>query len=157
MGLVPAPIAVRPIGIAHGLGQVEPRTPRRQQPWRRAAQHAAPGPHAPGREATAILSTDAASLGERSKGLLMNSVILGEMSAFRHPVRCKENLPWVRSFASVAERVEALPEFRRRYNEQWLIGRPGDRTPARVRADLLVGSRRLEAGFPCRTPSSRCR
>ena len=33
----------------------------------------------------------------------------------------KENLLWVRHFATVAELVEALREFRRRYNEQWLI------------------------------------
>ena len=45
----------------------------------------------------------------------------------------KENLLWVRSFATVAELVEALREFRRRYNEQWLIGRRGYRTPAQVR------------------------
>jgi transposase InsO family protein len=47
----------------------------------------------------------------------------------------KENLLWVRSFATVAELVEALREFRRRYNEQWLIERHGYRTPAQVRRD----------------------
>src|SRR5207248_2627574 len=35
----------------------------------------------------------------------------------------KENLLWVRSFATVAELVEALREFKRQYNEQWLIAR----------------------------------
>ena len=51
----------------------------------------------------------------------------------------KENLLWVRHFATVAELVEALREFRRRYNEQWLIERHGYRTPSQVRRDL-VGS-----------------
>ena len=41
----------------------------------------------------------------------------------------KENLLWVRHFATVAELVEALREFKRRYNEQWLIERHGYRTP----------------------------
>jgi putative transposase len=45
----------------------------------------------------------------------------------------KENLLWIRSFATVAELVAALREFRRRYNEQWLIERHGYRTPAQVR------------------------
>jgi transposase InsO family protein len=47
----------------------------------------------------------------------------------------KENLLWIRPFATVAELVEALREFRRRYNEQWLIERHGFRTPAQARAD----------------------
>jgi putative transposase len=46
----------------------------------------------------------------------------------------KENVLWVRHFATVAELVEALREFRRRYNEQWLIERHGFRTPAQARA-----------------------
>jgi transposase InsO family protein len=33
----------------------------------------------------------------------------------------KENLLWVRNFATVAELVEALREFKRTYNERWLI------------------------------------
>jgi transposase InsO family protein len=47
----------------------------------------------------------------------------------------KENLLWVRPFATVAELIEALREFRRRYNEQWLIERHGYRTPAQFRRD----------------------
>jgi transposase InsO family protein len=47
----------------------------------------------------------------------------------------KENLLWVRHFATVAELVEALREFRRRYNEQWLIERHGFCTPAQARSD----------------------
>jgi hypothetical protein len=41
--------------------------------------------------------------------------------------------PALSSFATVAEPGEALRESRRRYNEQWLIGRHGYRTPAQVR------------------------
>ena len=58
----------------------------------------------------------------------------------------KENLLWVRHFATVAELVEALREFKRRYNEQWLIERHGYRTPSQARADSSAGSRRLDAG-----------
>ena len=49
----------------------------------------------------------------------------------------KENLLWVRNFATVAELVEALREFKRTYNERWLIGRHGHRTPSQVRRDLV--------------------
>src|SRR5262245_19912805 len=50
----------------------------------------------------------------------------------------KENLLWVRHFATVVELIEALREFRRRYNEQWLIERHGHRSPAQVRRDLTA-------------------
>ena len=48
----------------------------------------------------------------------------------------KEQLLWIRTFATVAELVEALREFKRAYNERWLIGRHGHRTPSQVRRDL---------------------
>jgi putative transposase len=51
----------------------------------------------------------------------------------------KEQLLWVRTFATVAELVEALREFRRTYNGRWLIGRHGHRTPSQVRRDLADG------------------
>jgi putative transposase len=51
----------------------------------------------------------------------------------------KEQLLWIRAFATVAELVEALREFKREYNERWLIGRHGHRTPGQVRRDLLDG------------------
>lgn len=51
----------------------------------------------------------------------------------------KENLLWVWSFATVAELVEALREFKRTYNERWLIGRHGHRPPSQVRRDLRSG------------------
>ena len=40
---------------------------------------------------------------------------------------------WVRHFATVAELIDALRQFKQRYNEQWLIERQGSRTPAQVR------------------------
>ena len=49
----------------------------------------------------------------------------------------KENLLWVKTFATVTELSEALREFKRTYNERWLIGRHGHRTPAQVRRDLI--------------------
>lgn len=51
----------------------------------------------------------------------------------------KENLLWVRTFATVAELAEALSEFKRTYNERWLIRRHGHRPPGQVRRDLLAG------------------
>jgi putative transposase len=51
----------------------------------------------------------------------------------------KEQLLWIRAFATVAELVEALGEFKRTYNERWLIRRHGHRTPSEVRRDLTDG------------------
>ena len=62
----------------------------------------------------------------------------------------KENLLWVRTFTTLAELVEALQEFRRRYNEQWLIGRHGYRTPSQARSDAGRGIRTLEPEAKCR-------
>jgi putative transposase len=45
----------------------------------------------------------------------------------------------VRTFATVAELAEALREFKRTYNERWLIRRHGHRPPGQVRRDLLAG------------------
>jgi transposase InsO family protein len=56
----------------------------------------------------------------------------------------KEQLPWVRSFATVADLVEALGEFKRTYNERRVIRRHGHRTPSQVRRDL-VGSKTAAA------------
>jgi transposase InsO family protein len=62
----------------------------------------------------------------------------------------KENLLWVRTFATVAELARALREFRRRYNEQWLIERHGYRTPSQVRSEFSATGGRWETGPPCR-------
>ena len=47
----------------------------------------------------------------------------------------KENLLWVRTLDTIEELRATLVEFARRYNETWLVARPGYRTPAQVRAD----------------------
>jgi putative transposase len=46
----------------------------------------------------------------------------------------KENLLWVRDFDTVEDLRLALLEFRRRYNETWILERHGYRTPAAIRA-----------------------
>ena len=53
----------------------------------------------------------------------------------------KEILLWVRSFATVAELVEALREFRLLYNERWLIERHGFRSPSQVRRERQAATR----------------
>lgn len=62
----------------------------------------------------------------------------------------KENSLWVRTFATVAELVEALREFKRRYNGPWLIERHGFRTPSQARVDRNAAANRLESASPCR-------
>jgi putative transposase len=47
----------------------------------------------------------------------------------------KENLLWVRSFATVVELIEAIREFRLLYNEQWLIERHGYRSASQFRRE----------------------
>ena len=49
----------------------------------------------------------------------------------------KENLLWVRHFATVEELRLALIAFKRTYNQTWIIERHGYRTPAQVRAAQL--------------------
>jgi putative transposase len=49
----------------------------------------------------------------------------------------KENLLWVRPFATVEELRLALQQFRQVYNQTWIIERHGYRTPAQVRAAQL--------------------
>jgi transposase InsO family protein len=48
----------------------------------------------------------------------------------------KEQLLWVRYFASIEELRLALLEFKEKYNRQWLVEKHGHRTPAQVRADF---------------------
>jgi putative transposase len=47
----------------------------------------------------------------------------------------KENLVWLKTFDTVEDLRLALHEFRRQYNETWLIGRHGYKTPAQVRQE----------------------
>jgi putative transposase len=50
----------------------------------------------------------------------------------------KENLLWLTTFDTVEELRVALLEFQHRYNEAWLIGRHGYKTPTQVRQDQLA-------------------
>jgi putative transposase len=50
----------------------------------------------------------------------------------------KEQLLWVRRFRNLAELRQTLHDFRRRYNEHWIVQRLGYRTPAQARRDLSV-------------------
>ena len=49
----------------------------------------------------------------------------------------KENLLWVRTFATVEELRLALIDFRQTYNENWLIERHGHRSPAQFRRNQM--------------------
>jgi putative transposase len=50
----------------------------------------------------------------------------------------KENLLWVRPFATVEELRLALQAFKELYNQTWIIERHGYRTPAQVRAAQIA-------------------
>jgi hypothetical protein len=62
----------------------------------------------------------------------------------------KENLLWLRPLATVAELAEALREFRRRCNREWLIERHGFRAPSQARGDFGDRSRGLNPDQGCR-------
>ena len=49
----------------------------------------------------------------------------------------KENLLWVRSFATVEELRLALLAFKQTYNQSWIIERHGYKTPAQVRTGQI--------------------
>jgi putative transposase len=49
----------------------------------------------------------------------------------------KENLLWVRRFATIEELRQALHAFKDTYNRTWIVERHGYRTPAQVRAEQL--------------------
>lgn len=49
----------------------------------------------------------------------------------------KENLLWIRRFDTIEELRLALLDFKRRYNETWIVERHGYRTPAAVRHNQL--------------------
>jgi transposase InsO family protein len=49
----------------------------------------------------------------------------------------KENLLWIRPFASIEELRLALQTFKKSYNQSWIIERHGYRTPAQVRAEQI--------------------
>ncbi len=47
----------------------------------------------------------------------------------------KENLLWIRWFETVEELRQALLDFQRTYNEEWIIQRHGYQTPAQIRRE----------------------
>jgi putative transposase len=49
----------------------------------------------------------------------------------------KENLLWIRRFATIDELRLALLAFQQTYNQSWIIERHGYRTPAQVRTDQI--------------------
>ncbi len=49
----------------------------------------------------------------------------------------KENLLWVKTFATVEELRQALLDFKRIYNENWIIQRHSYQTPAQVSREQL--------------------
>jgi putative transposase len=49
----------------------------------------------------------------------------------------KENLLWVRDFSTVEELRQVLIDFKRIYNENWILQRHGYKTPAQVRQEQL--------------------
>ena len=58
------------------------------------------------------------------------------LEPIRHFIR-KENVLWVRSFETIEELRLALLEFKRTYNEHWMLERYDYRSPAQVRRDLV--------------------
>ena len=54
----------------------------------------------------------------------------------------KENLLWVRSFATVEELRWALLEFKNLYNHHWILEGYGYRTPAQARQENSLKLRR---------------
>jgi putative transposase len=61
----------------------------------------------------------------------------GDGCAERFIRTLKENLLWVRGFATVEELRRALLAFRETYNATWLIERHGFRPPASLREEQL--------------------
>ena len=52
--------------------------------------------------------------------------------------KLKEQLLWLTRFASVEELHSALQEFADRFNNLWILGRRGYKTPAQHRRSFLV-------------------
>ena len=50
----------------------------------------------------------------------------------------KENLLWVRRFATIEELRQALHAFKDAYNRSWIVERHGYQTPAAIRAAQLA-------------------
>ena len=67
----------------------------------------------------------------------------------------KENLLWVRPFATVEELRLALIAFKRTYNQAWIIERHGYKTPAQVRADQSASTHGRVSADRCLTTVDR--
>jgi len=67
----------------------------------------------------------------------------GNGCAERFTRTLKENLLWVRTFATIEELRQALLAFREIYNATWLIERHGFRPPAAIRAAAACGQGRV--------------
>jgi len=59
-------------------------------------------------------------------------------SAERFIRMLKENLLWLHRFAAIEELRRALHALKAACNRTWTVGRHGDRTPARLRAEQLA-------------------
>jgi len=57
----------------------------------------------------------------------------------------KEQLLWVRTFETVEELRQALLAWQKVYNERWMVGRHGHRSPAQVRRDHHAAMQRMAA------------
>jgi transposase InsO family protein len=57
----------------------------------------------------------------------------------------KEQLLWVRTFETVEELRQALLAWQKVYNERWMVGRHGHRSPAQVRRDHHAAQQRMAA------------
>ena len=76
-------------------------------------------------------------LGEIGQGTLSSYCGQRDLGSERFIRTLKENLLWVRSFETIEELRLALLEFKRTYNEQWMLEKYDYRSPAQVRRDLL--------------------
>ena len=57
----------------------------------------------------------------------------------------KEQLLWVRNFETIEELRQALQEWRKLYNEQWMVERHDHRSPSQVRREHHAASYRMAA------------
>jgi transposase InsO family protein len=57
----------------------------------------------------------------------------------------KEQVLWVRTFETVEELRQALLGWQKVYNERWMVGRHGHRSPAQVRRDHHAAQQKLAA------------
>jgi transposase InsO family protein len=84
-----------------------------------------------------VFQAELAFLGAQSSPAFVRSPE-GNGCAERFIRTLKEQLLWARRFETVEELRLALVDFKRTYNERWLIERLGHRTPAQARADLVA-------------------